>query len=341
MNVLLTGGTGYIGSHTAVTLTEAGHRVVLYDNLCNSDSSVIDRLARLIGHAPAFVKGDARDTALLTRTLRQYHVDAVIHFAGYKAVGESSEHPLMYYDNNVGGAVSLLLAMQLTNVNMLIFSSSATVYGEPRYLPIDEQHSTFATHPYGRSKLYVETILADTARSDGAWRIACLRYFNPVGAHESGLIGESPCGIPNNLMPYIARVATGELSCLKIFGADYPTPDGSGVRDYIHIMDLAEGHLAALNYLATGTEVFSFFNLGTGQGLSVFDMVSAFEDASGRNIPYQITRRRDGDVASSYASADKAAAALGWHAQRTVSDMCASAWNFQMQSSDVKQQNNA
>ena len=329
LDILLTGGTGYIGSHTAVVLALGGHRVVLYDNLCNSHPSVMDRLHIITGQHLPFVQGDVRNTPLLIETLQQHHTTAVIHFAGLKAVGESVENPIAYYDNNVSGSVSLLQAMQSTGTKTLVFSSSATVYGDPRYLPLDENHPTSATTPYGRSKLHIEEMLADVARSDARWRIARLRYFNPVGAHDSGLIGEDPGGIPNNLMPYIARVAVGKLPYLNIFGNDYPTPDGTGVRDYIHVMDVAAGHLAALQALADSAEPLHTFNLGTGRGFSVLDMVKAFESASGRKVPYQIAPRRSGDVANCYAHAAKAATELSWRASRTIDDMCASTWKFQ------------
>jgi UDP-glucose 4-epimerase len=331
MNILLTGGTGYIGSHTAVVLTQAGHRVVLYDNFCNSQPDVVQRLEKITGQPITLVEGDVRDTARLTETLKTHAIAAVIHFAGLKAVGESVAKPIDYYANNVQGKISLLQTMQAADVKTLVFSSSATVYGDPQYLPIDEEHPTSATNPYGRSKLYIEEILADVAKSDATWRIACLRYFNPVGAHESGLIGEDPSGIPNNLMPFVAQVATGKLPRLNVFGNDYPTPDGTGVRDYIHVMDLAEGHLAALNYLSTQYSALSTFNLGTGQGYSVLEMVKAFEAASGKPVPYQIAPRRSGDIATCYAKADKAAKQLGWRANRTLEVMCASTWHWQSQ----------
>ena len=328
MNILLTGGTGYIGSHAAVVLAQAGHVPVLYDNLCNSRADVVPRLAQIIGKPVAFVQGDVRDGDLLARTLREWRIDAVVHFAGLKAVGESVSQPLSYYDNNVTGTQRLLRAMQQADVHKLVFSSSATVYGEPRYLPLDEAHPTGATNPYGRSKLHIEEMLADLAASDASWRLACLRYFNPVGAHESGLIGEDPNGVPNNLMPYIAQVAVGRRAQLSVFGGDYATPDGTGVRDYIHVLDLAEGHLAALNFLA-GHSGWHAFNLGTGQGYSVIEMVRAFEVASGRQVPYAIVARRPGDVATCYANADKARRLLGWQARRTLADMCASSWRWQ------------
>ena len=329
MNVLLTGGTGYIGCHTAVALTQANHQVVLYDNLCNSHPDVVDRLQTITQQRLPFVQGDVRDTPLLIKTLQEHHITAVIHFAGLKAVGESVEMPIAYYDNNVSGSISLLLAMQATDIKTLVFSSSATVYGDPRYLPLDESHPTSVTNPYGRSKLHIEDMLADVAQSDAQWRIARLRYFNPVGAHDSGLIGEDPNGIPNNLMPYIARVAAGKLPYLNVFGNDYPTPDGTGVRDYIHVTDLASGHLAALQALSRSTQPLHTFNLGTGQGYSVLEMVKAFEAASGKEVPYHIAPRRAGDIASCYAQAAKAATELKWKASRTLDDMCVSTWKVQ------------
>lgn len=331
MSILLTGGTGYIGSHTAVVLAAAGHEIVLYDNLSNSSAPVVDRLAKIIGRRPVFVRGDIRDTEQLVRTMKAHQVKQVIHFAGFKAVGESVQKPLEYYDNNVAGTVSLLKAMAMASVQTLVFSSSATVYGDPEYLPIDETHPTRATNPYGRTKLQIEEILSDVAKSDPAWRIACLRYFNPVGAHESGLIGEDPQGIPNNLMPFIARVAAGQLDELAVFGNDYLTSDGTGVRDYIHVMDLAEGHRAALDYLSTHGDARTPFiwNLGTGQGYSVLEIVNAFEAATGKSIPHRTAPRRPGDIAACYAQTDKAARELGWRAVRTLAEMCASTWRYQ------------
>ena len=328
MKVLLTGGTGYIGSHTAIALMQAGHGVVLYDNLCNSKASVVDRLEKIVGQRPALVQGDIRDTTLLQRTLQANGIEAVIHFAGLKAVGESVAQPVDYYANNVQGTVSLLQAMQGAGVKTLVFSSSATVYGDPQYLPLDEQHPTSATNPYGRSKLHVEEILRDVAASDATWRMACLRYFNPVGAHESGLIGEDPNGIPNNLMPFIAKVATGQLPELGVFGDDYATPDGTGVRDYIHVMDLAEGHEAALQFLQTHAG-WHTINLGTGKGYSVLEMLQAFERASGQRIAYAIKPRRPGDLPSYWAKTDKAAALLGWRASREQDVMCVDTWRWQ------------
>ncbi len=327
MKLLLTGGTGYIGSHAAVAFAQAGHEVVLYDNLSNSQASVVERLAQITGQAMPFVLGDLRDTALLTHTLQTHAIQAVVHFAGLKAVGDSVADPVSYYAHNVQGSISLLQAMQAQGIKQLIFSSSATVYGEPQYLPIDEAHPTGATNPYGRSKLHIEEMLADLCRADPAWRAVCLRYFNPVGAHASGLIGEDPQGVPNNLMPFVAQVASGQRACLRVFGNDYPTPDGTGVRDYIHVLDLVAGHVAALNFLP-GNAGWHAINLGSGQGFSVLQMVKAFEQACGRDIPYETVPRRPGDAASSYASATKAKALLGWQANCSLTDMCVSTWNF-------------
>jgi UDP-glucose 4-epimerase len=329
MNILLTGGIGYIGSHTAVALAEAGHHVVLFDNFCNSQPHVAQRLHILTGQALPLVEGDVRNTALLTHTLQTHQITAVIHFAGLKAVGESVAQPLAYYANNVQGSLSLLHAMRAAQVKTLVFSSSATVYGEPHYLPLDETHPTAAINPYGRSKLQVEAILRDACAADPALRVLCLRYFNPVGAHASGLIGDNPRGVPNNLMPYLSRVAAGELPHVNVFGADYPTIDGTGVRDYIHVADLASGHLAALAHLAQHTG-FDVINLGTGQGYSVLQMIDAFAAASGRPVPYRIVPRRAGDIATCYARPDKAARLLGWQATRTLQDMCRDTWHWQI-----------
>ena len=328
MNILLTGGAGYIGSHAAVVLTEAGHQVVILDNFCNSQRSVLERLAKILGKAVPSVERDIRDTALIKKTLKDYQIDAVMHFAGLKAVGESVQNPIDYFDNNVGGTISLLQAMRASNIKTLVFSSSATVYGAPQYLPLDESHPTQATNPYGRSKLHIEEMLSDLEASDSTWHVACLRYFNPVGAHESGLIGEDPNGIPNNLMPYIAQVASGKLAYLNVYGNDYDTPDGTGVRDYIHVMDLAEGHLAALSFIQQKSGL-NIFNLGTGKGSSVLEMAKAFEEVSGKSIPLKVTARRSGDVATCYAKVDKSSAELSWKATRTLQEMCASTWNFQ------------
>lgn len=328
MNILLTGGAGYIGSHAAVVLSQAGYKVVLLDNFSNSSPNVLERLEKILGSMLPCIRGDVRDTALITKTLEKYKIDAVIHFAGLKAVGESAEKPIEYYANNVQGTISLLEAMKSTNIKTLAFSSSATVYGSPRYLPIDENHPTSATNPYGRSKLHVEEMLKDVAHSDAEWKIICLRYFNPVGAHESGLVGEYSNGFPNNLMPCITQVASGRRPYLNIYGNDYPTPDGTGVRDYIHVMDLAEGHLAALNFLSKKSGL-HIFNLGTGEGYSVIEMIEAFERSTGNFIRFKIHPRRAGDVAMCYAKAVKASHELNWKASRTLEDMCASSWNFQ------------
>lgn len=336
MTILLTGGTGYIASHAAVVLIQAGHDVALFDNLSNSRADVVARLRDITGRELPFVQADIRDTAALVEALQIHACTAVIHFAGLKAVGESVQKPVEYFAHNVQGTISLLQAMQTTGVRQLVFSSSATVYGVPQHLPLDESHSTSATTPYGRSKLHIEEMLADLCVSDPSWRVACLRYFNPVGAHASGLIGEDPRGLPNNLMPYVSKVAAGELSRLGVFGDDYDTPDGTGVRDYIHVMDLAEGHLAALNYLQ-GHAGWHAVNLGTGHGYSVLDMVKAFERASGRPVPYDIKPRRSGDVASCYANPAKAAALLGWEAKRDLEVMCDSTWVWQSRQKDAAQ----
>jgi UDP-glucose 4-epimerase len=342
LHLLLTGGAGYIGSHAAVLFQQAGHQVFIYDNFCNSDPAVCETLEKITGQSFKTIQGDIRDTALLQETLETHRIDAVIHFAGLKAVGESGKIPVDYYANNVQGTISVLQAMQAAShrPTTLVFSSSATVYGDPQYLPIDESHPTGATNPYGRTKLHIEEILGDLARADSSWRIACLRYFNPVGAHPSGLIGENPNGIPNNLLPFVAQVAVGKLKQLNVFGNDYDTPDGTGVRDYIHVMDLVEGHLAALNYLfRSDHDIYKHtglhtFNLGTGRGNSVFEMVKAFESASGQSIPFHIDPRRLGDIASCYASTELAAQKLGWQATRDLKAMCESSWHFQQKNVD-------
>lgn len=326
MKILLTGGAGYIGSHTAVVLTEAGHEVVLFDNFCNSRKGVLDRLQKILGKALPCIEGDIRDTALVVKTLQDYKINSVIHFAGLKAVGESTEKPIEYYANNVHGTISLLEAMQSENIKNLVFSSSATVYGEPEYLPIDESHPTSATNTYGRSKLIIEQMLKDIARSDAEWRIVCLRYFNPVGAHESGLIGEDPNGLPNNLMPCIARVALANETHLNIYGGDFNTKDGTGIRDYIHVLDLAEGHVAAINYLKSNNG-WSVFNLGAGQGYSVLDVVRAYEASAGLKINCKVVNRREGDIASSYALVEAARSRLDWVATRDLKNMCDTDWN--------------
>ncbi len=328
MNVLLTGGLGYIGSHTAAALVAAGHTPILLDNLANADLGVHDRLAVVGGVELPFVCADVRDTDTVARTLIEHRVEAVVHFAGLKAVAESVHMPLAYFDANVGGTLSLLRAMDSAGVRQLVFSSSAAVYGTPRYLPVDEAHPTEAITPYSRTKLHIEEILADLAAA-GEWRMVVLRYFNPVGAHPSGLLGERPQGTPNNLMPFVAQVAAGEHPCVEIFGDDYDTPDGTGIRDYIHVMDLAEGHLAALQRLFAAAPALETFNLGTGRGYSVREMIAAFAAASGQDIPSRVAPRRGRDVASCYADPSRAAAVLGWRAKRGLAEMCESAWRFQ------------
>ncbi len=334
MNVLLTGGAGYIGSHTAVECLAAGHEVVVFDNLSNSSVKSLDRVARIAGRPVAFVQGDIRDRAALHALFAKHAIDAVVHFAGLKAVGESVEKPLLYYDNNIAGSVALFEVMAEAGVKSVVFSSSATVYGDPARVPIAEDFPLSATNPYGRSKLFIEEMLRDIARSDDAWTIALLRYFNPVGAHESGLIGEDPRGIPNNLMPYVAQVAVGRRPHLNVFGGDYPTPDGTGVRDYIHVVDLARGHVAALNRLHHKSGGVHVWNLGTGRGVSVLEMVRAFEAASGKPVPYEIVARRPGDVAQCWADPSRAAHDLGWRAVYDLPRMCADAWRWQSQNPD-------
>lgn len=330
MNILVTGGCGYIGSHACVALLLAGHDVSVVDDLSNSSAEVLERVARIAGRKPIFFLGDVRDRGLLRRVFAASPVNAVIHFAGLKAVGESVAQPLRYYHCNVGGAIALCEAMIDAAVKTLIFSSSATVYGDPASVPIREDFPRSATNPYGASKLIIEDILADVFNADPAWRIARLRYFNPVGAHESGLIGEEPNGIPNNLLPYIAQVAEGRRPYLNVFGSDYPTPDGTGVRDYIHVMDLVDGHLAALTYLLDKGGLLTV-NLGTGRGYSVLEMIRAFIAASGRPVPYRLAPRRAGDVASCYADPQLAARLLGWTARRGIDPMCSDAWRWQQQ----------
>ncbi len=326
---LVTGGAGYIGSHTTLALLQAGHEVVVLDNLSNSSAESLRRVAELAGRAPRFVQGDIRDRALLDHLLAEYPVRTVLHFAGLKAVGQSVREPLAYYDNNVAGTMTLCQAMAEAGVYRLVFSSSATVYGEPTAMPIREDHPTGQpTNPYGRSKLVVEEVLRDLSRADPRWAIALLRYFNPVGAHESGRIGEDPNGIPNNLLPYISQVAVGKLERLAVFGDDYPTPDGTGVRDYIHVVDLAQGHLKALQAIEQAEGV-HIWNLGTGQGYSVLEMVRAFERAAGRPVPFRIAPRRPGDIAECWADPAKAAAELGWKAERGLDRMMADAWRWQ------------
>ncbi|MBB3223193.1 UDP-glucose 4-epimerase GalE [Pseudoduganella umbonata] len=331
MKILVTGGMGYIGSHTVVELASAGHEVVVLDNLANANRAVQDRVQRITGKAFEFIEADIRDRAALERVFASRQFDSVIHFAGLKAVGESVAQPLRYYDNNVSGSVALLETMAKFDVKSIVFSSSATVYGDPATVPITEDFPLSATNPYGRSKLMIEEILRDLHKSDNSWRIALLRYFNPVGAHESGLIGEEPSGIPNNLMPYVAQVAEGKRESLSVFGSDYPTPDGTGVRDYIHVVDLAIGHVKTLDKLATGPGVYTY-NLGTGRGNSVLEMVRAFEAASGRQVPYKIVDRRPGDIAACYADTAKAERELGWKAQFDIARMCIDTWRWQSSS---------
>lgn len=331
--ILVTGGTGYIGSHTVVELLAAGKDVLILDNYANSSPKVLERIAKISGLTPAFREGDIRDVDGLRALFAAHRIEAVIHFAGLKAVGESVEQPLTYYDNNVNGTLCLLQAMRQAGVRRLVFSSSATVYGDPHRVPIREDFPLQATNPYGRSKLMVEEMLRDLQRAEADWQIAILRYFNPVGAHPSGLIGENPNGIPNNLMPFVAQVAVGKRAQLSVFGNDYPTPDGTGVRDYIHVVDLAQGHLAALAALARSGQSLTV-NLGTGQGYSVLDMVRAFEAASGRPVPYQIVARRAGDIATCYADPQLAGELLGWQARRGIGEMCADAWRWQSMNPD-------
>lgn len=330
MNVLVTGGAGYIGSITCVQLIAAGINPIIFDSLINSKVAVLDRIQAISAKRPTFIQGDVRDQALVAKVLREYAVDAVIHFAGLKAVGESVRYPSLYYDCNVQGSLALINAMRDAGVRTLVFSSSATVYGEAQQMPLHETAATSATNPYGRSKLMVEQIMTDMSLSDPSWSMTTLRYFNPVGAHPSGLMGEDPQGVPNNLMPYIAQVAVGRRSALQIFGNDYPTPDGTGVRDYIHVMDLANGHIAALQY-AHGRSGNHTFNLGTGQGLSVLDMLQAFSRACGRDLPFTFAARRAGDVAQSWADASRAKQQLNWQAVHSVDHMCADTWRWQSQ----------
>ena len=326
--VLVTGGAGYIGSHTCVELLGAGVDVTVFDNFSNSNPEALRRVERIAGRALRVVRGDIRDRTALVAALKASGATAVIHFAGLKAVGESVAKPLDYYDNNVVGTLRLLEAMREHAVKTLVFSSSATVYGDPQRLPLTEDHPLSATNPYGRSKLMIEDILRDLHRSDPDWRLGLLRYFNPVGAHVSGLIGEDPQGMPNNLMPFVAQVAVGQRPFLNVWGNDYPTPDGTGVRDYIHVVDLALGHLKALERLQTHAECLAV-NLGTGTGYSVLDMVRAFESASGKPVPYQVAARRPGDIASCYADPALAREMLGWKAERGLDAMCADGWRWQ------------
>ena len=327
--ILVTGGAGYIGSHTCVELLRAGHNITVFDNFCNSHPESLERVQRITGKRFRFIRDDIRDRGALVTALRESGAQSVIHFAGLKAVGESVQQPLSYYDNNVMGSMRLLEAMGICGVKTLVFSSSATVYGDPQRLPLTEDHPLSATNPYGQTKLTVEQMLRDLQRSDTSWRIGILRYFNPVGAHESGLIGEDPQGTPNNLMPLVAQVAVGLRPHLNVFGNDYPTPDGTGVRDYIHVADLALGHLKALEALRRSPAECLTVNLGTGTGYSVWEIVRAFEEASGKRVAYTVAPRRPGDVAACYADPSKAATLLGWRAERNLADMCADAWRWQ------------
>jgi UDP-glucose 4-epimerase len=329
-SVLLTGGAGFIGSHTCVELLAAGWTPVVLDNLSNSSAAVIERIGAIAGRRPTFIVADVRDRGALDRAFRTHRIDAVVHFAGLKAVGESVANPLLYYENNVVGTIALVDAMRKHGVTRIVFSSSATVYGIGAAMPLAEDAALGPINPYGRTKLMVEHVLGDVAESDPAWRMMLLRYFNPVGAHESGAIGEDPSGIPNNLMPFVCQVAVGRRQRLSVFGGDYPTPDGTGIRDYIHVVDLAAGHVAALDKLMEAqTSPETVVNLGTGRGYSVLEVLKAFEAASGRKVAYDIVARRPGDVAVCYADVRRARNVLGWSAKRGLDDMCADAWRWQ------------
>jgi len=327
MSVLVTGGTGFIGSHTVVELLEAGYDVVVFDNFYNSKPCVLDRIKQITGKSVKFYEADMCDASAMKKIFAENEIDAVIHFAGLKAVGESVEKPLAYYKNNIGGTVVLCEEMAAAGVKRMVFSSSATVYGDPETVPMREDFPTSATNPYGETKLVIERILADVCVSDPEWSVSCLRYFNPIGAHKSGLIGEDPMGIPNNIMPRIQKVAVGEWDAITIFGNDYDTPDGTGVRDYIHVTDLAQAHIAALKrvYTVKGWEC---FNIGCGRGYSVLELIDAYSRASGKEIPKVIMPRRPGDIAVSYADPTKAKEVLGWEAKLTLDDMCRDAYNF-------------
>ena len=334
MKILCTGGAGYIGSHTCVELLEAGYDVVVLDNLSNSSEESLKRVEKITGKPVKFYKADILDSDALGKIFDAEKIDAVIHFAGLKAVGESVEKPLLYYENNIAGTVNLCEVMSAHGVKNIIFSSSATVYGDPAFIPITEECPKGSpTNPYGWSKSMIEQILMDLHTSDNDWNVVLLRYFNPIGAHESGLIGEDSKGIPNNLVPYIAQVAIGKRAALRVFGDDYDTPDGTGVRDYIHVVDLARGHVKALAKLEPGTGV-SIYNLGTGNGYSVLDVLHAYEEACGKTLPYEIAPRRAGDIATCYCKADKAKNELGWSAEKNISDMCRDSWNWQSNNPD-------
>ncbi|MDY3072154.1 MAG: UDP-glucose 4-epimerase GalE [Eubacteriales bacterium] len=329
MKLLITGGAGYIGSHTCVELLSAGHEVVIVDNLCNSSDEAVRRIEKITGQTVKFYKEDILNEEKLSAIFEYERPEAVIHFAALKAVGESVAKPLAYYTNNITGTLTLLRVMDAHNVRTIVFSSSATVYGDPATVPIREDFPLSATNPYGQTKLMNEQILRDLYRANNAWKIALLRYFNPVGAHKSGLIGEDPAGIPNNLTPYITQVAMGKRECLSVFGNDYDTPDGTGVRDYIHVVDLALGHIAAVEKLAQMDGGVLTVNLGTGRGYSVLEMVKMFEEVSGKKIPYKITPRRPGDIATCYADPSLAEELLGWKAQRGLREMCEDSWRWQ------------
>lgn len=326
--VLVTGGAGYIGSHTCIELSEAGYDFVVYDNLSNASQEALRRVEEITGKEVPFVQGDIRDKEALQNVFEQYKIDSVIHFAGLKAVGESVQKPLEYYDNNVYGTIALCEVMQNNGCKNIIFSSSATVYGDPATTPIKEEFPLSATNPYGRSKLFIEEILRDLFVSDDSWKIVLLRYFNPVGAHKSGLIGEDPNGVPNNLMPFIAQTAVGKREYLNVFGNDYDTPDGTGVRDYIHVVDLAKGHVKALEKISDIHQVLTV-NLGTGKGYSVLDMIKAFEKASGKEVPYKFAPRRPGDIATCYADPSYAKEVLNWEAKYNIDEMCEDSWSWQ------------
>ncbi|NYT61694.1 UDP-glucose 4-epimerase GalE [Alcaligenaceae bacterium] len=332
MTILVTGGAGFIGSHTIVALQQAGYRVVVLDNLCNSTAAVLDAVAKITSVKPDFVQGDIRNAATLATLFDAYKITAVLHFAGLKAVGESTQKPLAYYDNNVHGSAQLFGAMQQAGVKTLVFSSSATVYGDPQHLPLAEDHPRSAANPYGHTKLVVEDMLENLYHSEAGWRMARLRYFNPVGAHPSGLIGEAPQGVPNNLMPYVAQVATGRRPKVQVYGNDYNTPDGTGVRDYIHVMDLAQGHVQALKYCLQVEQELLTVNLGTGKAYSVLDMIHAFEQASGKTIPYDLVARRPGDIAACWADTALAYQKLGWRAEKGIQEMCNDAWRWETRS---------
>ena len=335
MKILITGGAGYIGNHTLVELSSSGYEFIVYDNLSNSSKEALKRVEQIIGKSVEFIEGDIRDKKLLQEVFSKYNIDSVIHFAGLKAVGESVEKPLEYYDNNINGTLTLLRVMKEYNCKKIVFSSSATVYGDPKEVPITEDSQTGVgiTNPYGRSKYFIEEMLKDLYISDNSWKIAILRYFNPIGAHESGLIGEDPEGIPNNLMPYISQVAVGKLKELQVFGDDYDTVDGTGVRDYIHVVDLANAHVKALEYLNNSTFDIKnsplICNLGTGKGYSVLEIVNAFKKVNEVEVPYKIVDRRSGDIAICYANPKKANELLNWKATRGIEQMCKDSWNWQ------------